>query len=262
MDSQQQLTQGQQQLGQDQKQQVTQAQQQLTQRQHMAQVSEHPSGMLTPAEAPPPPPASASNAFNSQPSKDHLVGGQHVAHANNAAMDHDGSASGSFGTTAVSSMAEAAGQMPEAGEAMLSDSMVGDAQDVTANGMLGETAEAMLGEDGAAQDVEANSISAESEMQSAALGSSEAAAADGHPPQMAVLASLDQVCMPFAMAYPTCLQHALLNQVRMLPFTMRTPKQLLDAFMGHSGHAHACTLACRQADLCAQSLGSPFIMPV
>ena len=178
-------------------------------------------------------------------------------------MDQDGSASGNFGTTALGGMAEAAGRMPEAVEAMLSDSMLGDAQDehdTEADSMPGDVAEGMLGEDGAAQDAEANSMSAEPELGLETSGSTEAAPADGHPPQMAVLASLDQVCMPFAMDYRTCLQHAHWDRVCMPPFTTGTtclqhahsPKHLLEAILVIC--KHGCLHAGRQAcDLFAHS---------
>ena len=158
-------------------------------------------------------------------------------------MDQDGAASDS-GNIALGSVAGAADQELEAGEAMVADS---------------NTAEAMLEEDGAAEDMEANSMSAEPDVQSVSLGTSEAAAADGHPPQMAVLASLDQVCMPSCTAYPSCVPHAHLRQVCMPPLTTclehaHTPKQLLNVCVGHSGYVHACMHAC--------SLRSVSIMPL
>ena len=175
-------------------------------------------------------------------------------------MDQDGSGSGNCDPTALGSMAEAADQIPEAAEAMLADSLLRaphdeDAQDTEADSMPGDAAEGMLGEDGGAQDADVNRMSAELGIEPGTSGSTEAAPADGHPPQMAVLASLDQVCMPFVMIYPTCVQHAHWDRVCMPPFTTSTtclqhahiPKQLLDACVGHFGDAHACRPACRRA---------------
>lgn len=129
-------------------------------------------------------------------------------------MDQDGSVSGEFGTTAEGSMAEAAQQaVEEQGEAMHADSMLqdGDTEDVIADRLPGDAAEAMLGEDGAAEDVEANGMSVEAGAESGTLGNTEAAPADGHLPQMAVLASLDQVTLP-VMTFVICLQHAHADQ--------------------------------------------------
>ena len=151
-------------------------------------------------------------------------------------MDQDGSASGTYGTTALGSMAEAAGQMPRALEALLADSMPrnaqgGETEDVRAHSMLADTADAMFVEDGDAQSAEADSTPAAPGVEPGASGSTEAAPADGHPPQMAVLASLDQVCMLPLSSHAPCLQHAHLRQVCMLLFTVYTAcKQ----------HAHTC----------------------
>ena len=119
-------------------------------------------------------------------------------------MDQGGSANGNFDTTALGSMAEAEGQMPEALEAMLSHSLPGNGQDgeaddVGADSMPGDAG--MLGEDEGAQHAEANSMSAEPGAQPGASSGTEGAPADGHPPQMAVLASLDQVCMLLFIRY-------------------------------------------------------------
>ena len=150
----------------------------------MVQASEHPDDMLIPAEATPVTPDSASTSLvTPPPATDHLVDqGKHMAGGSGVAMDQDESASGKR-AVAGGSMEETEDQMPDA-------------------------AEAMVGVNGDAQDVEANSMSAEPETEPGTLGSTEAAPADGHPPQMAVLASLDQVCMPPFSAYITCLQRA------------------------------------------------------
>lgn len=76
--------------------------------------------------------------------------------------------------------------------------MNGGAPDTEASSMSADAAEnmpaeAMPGLEGGAADVEASSMSVEPEIELATLGDAEAASAGGHPPQMAVLASLDQV---------------------------------------------------------------------
>ena len=125
-------------------------------------------------------------------------------------MDQGGLASGNFVTNTLGSMPEATGQMPEALEAVLSHSLPVDARDGDADdadSMPGDAAEAMLGEDEGVQGAEANSMSAEPGAQPGASGGTEAAPAVGHPPQMAVLASLDQVCMLLFTCYhlsPAC----------------------------------------------------------
>ena len=130
-------------------------------------------------------------------------------------MDQDGPVSGKFSTTEEGSMAEADPQtLPEQIEAMPADSMHQDVdtEDVIADPLHGDAAKAMLGEDRGAGDVAANGMSEEVEAESRALErGTEAAPAEGHLPQMGVLASLDQVCMASVMTSATCVRHAHLD---------------------------------------------------
>lgn len=120
------------------------------------------------------------------------------APAHTPQLDHDGLVS-SIRVTAQSSMDEATQQTPDAAEATITEPMLGmdgDAPDAKANGMSDDAADTVPGVEGGAEEMETNSMSAESEVEPGTLDETQAAVAAGHPPQMAVLASLDQVSMP------------------------------------------------------------------
>lgn len=112
--------------------------------------------------------------------------------------------------TAEGGTSAATHQTPSApDEAMLAEPLLGmngGAPDTEASSMSADAAEnmpaeAMPGLEGGAADVEASSMSVEPEIELATLGDAEAASAGGHPPQMAVLASLDQVTVNYLLQW-------------------------------------------------------------
>ncbi|KAL3156933.1 hypothetical protein ABBQ38_001195 [Trebouxia sp. C0009 RCD-2024] len=123
-------------------------------------------------------------------------------------LDQDGSAS-DVHTTAEGSTHAATHQTPNTAEAMLAEPLLGmnghtpetEASSISADAAESMPAESMPGLEGVTEDVETSSMSAEPEVEPGTLGDTEAASAGGHPPQMAVLASLDQVTVNYLLQW-------------------------------------------------------------